>query len=144
MFGLFANKAKTLGNKYAGKTDFLEGLTAIAALVAAADRNISDEEVLSAIDTIKANKVVAASFTSSQVETLFDKHISRAKTIPGKLSLRRELDDVAKRGGQEMAEDIFATGLEVAYADGDVSPEEKAVLIDAASRLGVNAKDFGL
>jgi len=143
MFGLI-NKAKNIGNKYAGNTDFLEALCAATALVVTADKDIQDSEVESAIETIKGHKTVAASFSNSQVERTFDTMLTRAKTLPGKLSLKREINDVATKGSHEMAEDVFATAVEVACADGDIGAEEQKILVDVAGRLGVNPRDFGL
>lgn len=144
MFAFLKNKADDMVNRYNGKTDLLEGVAAIAALVTYADGEVEDEEVEASIEVMKAHKVVGASFKGSQIEATYDTMLKRAKTVSGRLSLMRELGDVRDRGDKLLCEDIFAIGVDVAHADGELEAPEVAVLRKAATTLGVNAADFGI
>lgn len=71
--------------------------------------------------------------------------LGRAKTMSGKISLKRELDDVREKGDKTLCEDVFAIGVDVAAADGSIGPQEKVVLVDLAKRLGIsNVAEYGL
>lgn len=141
MFGMFKAKADEAAKRVSGKTDVLEGGVAIAFLAAAADGSVSDDELAQAIDSVKQNKLVGGAFTQTQIEEAINKQANRIKTPSGRVALQRELDDLAKYP-IETREDIYLIGLDVAYADGSVSPEEKVALDKAAGRLGVDPRKF--
>ncbi len=135
----FAKVAKGKLNEYSGNKDFLEAVCAASALVTAADGEIEDAEILAAVQAAKDNEGLSTAYKTSDIEECMDKMLKRAKTRSGQAALMRELDDVASKDRQ-IREDVFLAALDVSLSDGQIEPEEKKVLINIGSRLGVDAK----
>jgi tellurite resistance protein TerB len=127
-------------NKFSGNTDFLEGACALCALVAAADGSVDDDEIVSAIAAVKANKTISDSFSTSQIESTMDTMLTRVSTRTGRISLWDELKDIGADG--ELGQVVVACGVEVADADGDVDDAEMKVLKKAGSMFGVNVEEL--
>lgn len=134
--------------KYGGNKDFLEAVCASSALVAAADGDISDDEISAAVETMKGNKTISGAFTIGEIERTMDDMLKRAKSMSGRASLMRELDDVKRRAtgddGAQQCEDIFLAAADVAASSGGIDAKEQAVLGKIAGRLGVDARKFDL
>lgn len=128
-------------NKYSGNKDFLEAVCAASALVAAADGEIADDEIVAAIDTVKNNPTLSGVYTTTEIETTLDAMLKRCKTMSGRAALMRELDDVALKD-QDLRDDVYLAAADIASADGSIEPAEKTVLNKIAGRLGVNASKF--
>jgi tellurite resistance protein TerB len=143
MLGALLNKFKPVANKYNGRRDVLEAMCAAMALGAAADGNVSDDEIANAIDTAKASPILAASFTQSEIETEIDRQLKRVKTMSGRVQLQRELDDCAKMD-QNIREDIFLAAYDIVAGDGNIEPKEREALNKIAGRLNVDPKKFDL
>lgn len=133
-------KAKLEGAilKFRGRTDFLEAVCAAAALVAAADGEIDDKEIASAIQAVKANPKLAQVFKQSEIEKTMDTMLKRAQSgRVGRSGLLKELQDVKKDA--EFSDTAYLTALDVADADGKMTNEERTVLANIAKTLNVSA-----
>ena len=137
MFGKLKNKLGKAARKFDGRIDFLEAVCASCALVAAADGEVSDEEVKATINAIKANAVLAEGFKQKIIEQTADKMLKRAQSgRTGRLGLYKEIEDID--ANEEMAEVVYLAALDIAESDGAIEGEEKNVLDKIAQRLGVN------
>jgi tellurite resistance protein len=146
MFGLFSGKKakRDIGaaiNKFSGRLDFLQAVAAAAALISAADGEIEDAEIRTTIKTMSAHPGLSTAFQLRDIETTADAMLKRAQAgRSGRLGLWKEIEDIA--GDADMAEVVYVTALDVAEADGEIEPAEKAVLEKLASTLSVNASKF--
>lgn len=139
------NLVKKVSN-YATNKEFLEGLAAALGLTAAADGNVTPDEVVAALAGAKQNKrIIEAGVPERDLETHLHAALDRAKSFSGRLTLIRDLQDVAERDKTgQMGEDIVACAIDVAGADGDIGEKELAVLRTIAGKLSVDLKQFGL
>lgn len=146
MFGAlkkaFKAGAKEVQADYSQNKDYLEAVCAAAALVANADGEIEDAERSKVGRILQAHPVLGKMYQPNVIEQTVDTMFKRAKDASGRQSLARELDDIKGRDGGQMAEDVYLVALDVAHADGEVEPEEEAVLKKIASRLGVDTSKF--
>lgn len=144
--GLFGNlKEKLTGgaSRISGKTDLLEGICAACALVAAADGDISDDEVASALDALKDHDTIGAAFKEHEIESAADKQLGRAKKgNAGRLGLRRELQEAKAKNAFEDMEMLMMIAIDVAAASGAVEPAERKVLIEIGKIVGVPAESY--
>lgn len=138
MFGkLFGKKAEAAVQKFSGRTDFLEAVCAAAALIAAADGEIEDSEIKATVKAVKANKALAAGFDQQTIDQTINRMLERAEGgRVGRMGLWTEVNEVAK--DPDMAQAVVLTALDVAEGDGEIEPEEKAVLDKLAKNLSVN------
>lgn len=139
LFGkLFARKDEVV-NRVAGRTDLLEAVAAGAALIAAADGDISDEEINTALKVIKNNEVLSKAFSQVQIDNAMGAQIDRAKGgFSGRRKLWQEIEEVAK--DPQDAETVALIVLDVAYADNSVSAEEQAVIDKVGQTLKIDMK----
>lgn len=141
MFGigkLLGGKAKEAVNQFSGNKDFLEGLCAAAALVAAADGQIDDSEYDIALDVIRNNTAISAAFGTGEIESVFGKMAPKTKTRSGKNELKEEIREVIARDKSgQMGQAIVLVMLDVAD-QGGISPEEEKVMRDIAGIANVN------
>lgn len=141
-FSKFTNSLKGNVQKLNGRNDALEAVCAACAWVAAADGDISDDEVATTISTIQNNATLAGAFTVQQIEKTADVMLARAKGgRSGRLGLKKEIQDIA--GDHEISEIVFVAALDVAD-HGDIDEKEKKVLIELAALLGLRASDYDL
>ena len=137
MFGFLKKKAGESVQKFSGQTDFLEGVCAAAALIAAADGDIEDSEVVATKKAVMANKALASGFDGRIIDTTIDRMLDRAGGgRVGRAGLWKEIEESAK--DPEKAEAILCTALDVAEGDGEIEPQEKAVLDKLATILRVD------
>ena len=130
-------------NKFSGRKDFLEGVLAATALIAVADGEIEDEEIATTIKTVLANPELSGAFPSREIEITADAMLKRAQAgRSGRLGLWKEIEEVA--GDPEMAETIYVTALDVSESDGQIEPEEQAVLDKLAATLKIDPKKFAV
>lgn len=143
MFGKLKEKFAGGSKKLSGKTDLLEGIAAMSALVAAADGTIEDEEVGAVLDALTVHDTLSAAFTASQIEAAVNKQIKRAQGgAAGKLALKREIQEMKDKNTTDELEMAFAIALDVSMSDGEMEPAEKVVLDDLAKRLGFSLSAF--
>lgn len=134
-------KATAALNKFSGRLDFLQGVAAAAALIAAADGDIEDAEVRATVKTIASHPGLSTAFQLREIETTADLMLKRAQAgRSGKLGLWKEVEDVAS--DPEMAEVIFVTALDIAEADGEIEAAEQTVLDKLAQILSVDPRKF--
>lgn len=125
--------------KISGRKDFLEAACASCALVAAADGEISDDEIRAATKAVTSNATLAASFKSSDIDKTIDLMLKRAQSgRSGRLGLYKEIEDL--QGDAEMGELVYLVALDVAEADGSIGTKEQEVLTMVARKFGLNEK----
>lgn len=135
------SKLKGATNKYSGQKDFLEAVCASAALVAASDGSISDEEIGTTIKIVAANPSLSSAFSTREIEGTAEAMLKRAQAgRTGRMGLYKELEDISADG--EKCETVYLTALDVAESDGSIGDEEKATLAKIAAALKVDPKKF--
>lgn len=135
--------AREVKADYSQNKDFLEAVCAGAALVAAADGSIDDDEKRKTISLIQNNATLSKLYKTDVIEQTAETMFKRAKDASGRNSLARELDDLKGRpDAKQMAEDVYLVALDVAGASGGIDEKEAEVLKKLASRLGVDASQF--
>ncbi|WP_406736330.1 tellurite resistance TerB family protein [Thioclava sp. GXIMD4215] len=143
MFGKLKERLSGGSKKLSGKTDLLEGICAISALVACADGEIEDSEVAGALDALQNHPTLADAFSGTQIEQALDKQLKRANgSMTGKLALKREIEEMKSKNASDELEMALMVGIDIAMADGELEPEEKIVLTDLAKRLGFNLSNY--
>ena len=147
MFGLFKKVAGAAAREvkadYSGNKDFLEGVCAVAALVAVADGDLEDSEKSKVIKLIAGHSTLGKMYDRSNIEATVEIMFARAKDSSGRQSLARELKEVKDLpNSKQMCEDIYLIGVDVANADGEMEEAESKMLVKIAELLGVNPSDF--
>lgn len=147
MFGAlkkaFKAGATEVKAEYGENRDFLEAVCAAVALVAAADGDIEESERRKAISIITNHSQLGRLYKQNEIEQTSERMFKLAKDASGRQQLARELDDIKGRpNGPAMADDVYLVALDIANADGEIEPEEKAVLAKIAARLGVDPSRF--
>lgn len=137
MFGKRSEAAKVAADRF-DKKDLVEACIAGAILIAFADGECEESEMAALTSIIQAND----SFKnfSSEVPILVDKYagLMRAGKTLGRIKLLRELDDV--KASQDEKEEVLATMISIAEADGEIEPQELKELKEVGRRLGVNVE----
>ena len=143
MFAGLKNKLSGAGKRISGRTDLLEAVCASAALIAAADGSISDDEVAQALQVVQNNETLSSAFDARTIEQTMDKMLGRAKGgFSGRNGLNTEIAQVGSKGVHEENEIIYLIALDVAYADNDCGTKEKEVLSKLAKSLGINEANY--
>lgn len=143
MLGKFMEKLAGGSKKLSGKTDLLEGICSMAALVACADGDIEDSEVESALNALQSHETLSGAFSSTQIEQALDKQLKRAKGgFAGKLALKKEIDEMKSKNPAEELEMAFVIALDVAMSDGELEEAEKKVFDDLGRRLGFSLNNY--
>lgn len=147
MFGLLKKAvkagAKEVQADYSKNRDYLEAVCAACALVAFADGDIEDSERAKAVRILTGHQTLGKMYQQSEIEQVAEAMFKRAKDASGRQALARELDDIKGReGAAQMAEDVYLIALDIAHADGELEPEEEAILKKIAARLGVDPSRF--
>lgn len=140
MLKMFKDALGSKAQKFSGKTDFLEAVCAASALVAAADGDISDDELKSAMSAVKANAILSAGFDVRTIETTMDKMCSRAVGRVGKAGLKQEIREAASRD-PDMGETVLLVALDVADSGG-ISDAETKVLTEIAQEVGLDLQRY--
>ncbi|WP_341989793.1 TerB family tellurite resistance protein [Azorhizobium sp. AG788] len=146
MFGAlkkaFKAGAKEVQADYSHNKDYLEAVCAAAALVANADGEIEDSERSKVERVLSSHPVLSKMYQQNIIAQTAETMFKRAKDASGRQALARELDDIKGRDDGKMAEDVYLIALDVANADGELEPQEDAVLKKIAARLGVDPTRF--
>lgn len=146
MFGAlkkaFKAGAKEVQADYSHNKDYLEAVCAAAALVANADGEIEDSERSKVERVLSSHPVLSKMYQPNIIAQTAETMFKRAKDASGRQALARELDDIKGRDDGKMAEDVYLIALDVANADGELEPQEDAVLKKIAARLGVDPARF--
>lgn len=140
MLANWKNKLMGGANRFSGKTDFLEAVCAAAALSAAADGHIDDNEIDMAMKTVTSNPILNKAFKEKAISKTMDDMLTRAQSgRTGRHGLYKEISDVAD--DTEMAETVYLCALDVAESD-NLGKEEQAVLDRIAKSLKVDPSKF--
>jgi tellurite resistance protein len=142
MFGMFKEKLGGTAKRFAGKTDLLEATCAACALVAAADGEVEDSELAATQDALVNHPTLSASFKQSEIEATASKIFSRAKGAMGRVGLMKEIEQAKAKSTTDDLELILAVAIDVSRSDGEMEPQEFAVLQKVANTLGLNLKAF--
>jgi tellurite resistance protein TerB len=135
--------AREVSAEYGQNKDFLEAVCAGCALVAFADGELEESERLKAVQIITTHSVLSKLYQRDIIEQTLDIMFKRAKDSSGRQALARELDDIkGKPNATQMAEDIYLIASDISMADGELEPQEEAVLKKIAARLGVDPSRF--
>lgn len=141
MFAKLKEKFAGSVNKYSGRKDFLEAVCAACALVAAADGDLEDSEIEQTVKGIASNPNLAGSFSTREIEATAEAMMKRAQAgRVGRSGLYKEIEDI--KADHDMAETVLLTAMDVADSDGQVEPQEKAVLAEIAKRLSLNFANY--
>lgn len=141
MFGNALAALKGASKKYSGQKDYLEAVCAGCALVAAADGDISDDEVEATIKALTSNATLSSGFNSREIEKCANEMIQRvAGGRTGRMGLMREIEDVA--ADPDKAEAVLLAMLDVAEGDGTIDPAEQKVLENIAGKLRLDLKKY--
>lgn len=132
-----AANMKKLENK-----DLMEAIVGGCLLVAYADGDCSDEEILNLDGLIQSNP--ALSHFGSEITNTINTFEQQLKTgfRVGKLKIMREIKDI--KNNPEDAEEVFINMITIAEADGEVDEKETAVLKEVGQALGQRLSDYGL
>lgn len=143
MFGKLKERLSGGANKLQGKTDLLEGICAMTALVAAADGDVEDSEVSAILDALSTHPALSAAFQPSAIERTLDAQLKRARGgMAGKLALKREIEEMRNKNASDELEMALMIAIDVAAADGEIEAAEKPVLEDLAKRLGFSLSSY--
>lgn len=144
MLGMFKKRAAKVGAemKRIENRDLMEAIVAGSLMVAYADGELEAEELTTLENLLAANENMAH-FGSEINDTInrFAKMFEGGVRM-GKMKAMRELDDL--KGSPEEIEEAFVMMIEIAEADGEIEPEELAVLKEVGNKLGVRLSDFNL
>lgn len=147
MFGAlkkaFSAGSKEIKAEYGENKDFLEAVLAASALVAAADGEIEESERRKVVSIITNHAALSKLYQANVIEATAETMFKRAKDSSGRQQLARELDDIKSRpNGAQMAEDAYLIAVDIANSDGELEPQEDAVLKKIAARLGIDTSKF--
>lgn len=144
MFGLMKKKGREAAAelKKLENRDLAEGLIGAALLVAAADGEIEPEEIANLSAQLEAHPSLQG--FGNEIGKMVDNFTQRlnAGFLIGKTQIMREIKDCTHN--PEEAEDIFVAAITIAQADGEVEPEELAVLKEIGRVLGLTLSNYGI
>lgn len=139
--GKLFGKAEAASNRIAGRSDLLEAMCAGAALAAAADGDIAEDEIGTALSVVANNETISKAFGPGEIDTAMNKQIKRANGgFSGKAALWKEIGDVARN--PEDAEAVYLIVLDVVHGDGNVDPKEQTVLDKLAKTLNIDQAKY--
>jgi len=145
MFG-FIKKMKGAGAELANKSikaenkDLMEAMVSAAALIAFADGELEDEELAKIGKIIDSSKALEAFGT--EATQYLDKQCAtlEASYRMGRLDVMKEIADC--KGNKDESEMVLIMAIEVAFADGEMEPEEEKELTAIAGKLGLKLADY--
>lgn len=144
MFGMFKKKAAAAATemKKVENRDLMEAIVGGCLLVAAADGEIEPEEIANLDKQISSNPSLKHfGGEIGQVVNNFTQMLEAGFLI-GKMKILREIEDIKNNPAD--AEEVFVNMVVIAGADGEVEPEEVAILKEVAQKLGVRYQDYGI
>ena len=145
MFG-FLKKVKGAGAELANKSvkaenkDLMEGMVCAAALIAYADGELEDSEITKISQILDNSKALEAFGT--EPAQFFDAQckVLDASYRMGRLTVMKEIEDC--KSNKDDAEMVLIMAVEVAFADGEMEPEEEKELNAIATKLGLRLADY--
>lgn len=145
MFGMF-KKLKGAGAEIAKKQveasnkDLMEAAVGAVALLAYADGELEESETKAINDLLSTTKQLEVFGNAVNVE--FDRLCKRLEAgyRMGRLEVLKEIEDV--KSNKDEAEMVLVLAIEIAYADGELEPEEEKELNTIAQKLGLRISDY--
>lgn len=130
-----ANKSIKSENK-----DLMEAMVCAAALIAFADGELEDEEITKISAMLDNSKALEAFGT--EPAQYFDAQckVLEASYRMGRLTVMKEIEDC--KGNKDDAEMVLIMAIEVAFADGEMEPDEEKELNAIAQKLGLRLADY--
>lgn len=122
--------------------DLMQAIVGGALLVTYADGECEEKELT------KMEQIISALPELSHFGGEINETIGRFHSILesgfrlGKLKVLKEIEDI--KGNSEDKEVVFTVMLTIAESDGEVEPQEVAVLKEVGQRLGLNLRDYGI
>lgn len=143
MFKLLKEKLTGGASRLSGKTDLLEATCAACALVAAADGDIEDEEVMQTIEQLTSHPTLSVAFQQSQIEQCANTMFKRAKGgLTGRVGLMKEIEEAKGKATADDLELILAIAIDVSRSDGEMEPAELKVLEKIAATLRLDLRAY--
>jgi tellurite resistance protein TerB len=138
MFANLFKNAKKIQNK-----QVMEAIVAGALLCAAADGTIERAETDKLGKLLQANDLLDA-FRGREITKTIAKYenILEADFGIGKKKMLDEIADIAEN--DDHAQEVLLTMLAISKSDGEIEPEEKAVMLEVCRVLRLDAKEYGL
>ncbi len=121
------------------RKDDVHALLAIVALVAGADGEVEESERKAIVDYVTMGDVFKG-FTREQLASTLDTNFKKCVSAMLKEDLYDAIAGIADE--PDTAKVVMRAGIAVASADGEFEPQEREVLLEVCSRLGLNASDF--
>lgn len=140
----FSKKGATVKQEMAKveNRDLMEAIVAGSLLIAYADGECEEEELKKMEQVINALPELKH-FGAEVSYTIGRFHGILASGFRiGKLKVLKELEDI--KGSEADRQLVFNVMLTIAESDGEVEPQEVAVLKEVAQRLGINLRDYGI
>jgi tellurite resistance protein TerB len=144
MFGLLKKKfgAGKAELKKLENRDLMEAIVGGALLVAAADGEIEEAELISLEKQILANPALEHFGTEiGKTINKFEQMLSAGFRL-GKMKILREIEDI--KGNPSDAEEVFINMLTIAESDGEIEPKELAILKEVGNHLNIRLSEYGL
>ena len=143
MFGLLKEKFAGAASKLSGKTDLLEATCAACALIAAADGDIEDSELMTTLEALTNHPTLSAAFKQSEIENTANAMFKRAKGgAMGRIGLKKEIEQAKSKSTSDDLELILAVAIDVSRSDGEMEPAEMKVLKDIAGILRLDLNSY--
>lgn len=143
MFGMLKEKLAGAGSRLSGKTDLLEAICAACALVAAADGDIEDSEVVAASEALANHPTLGSAFKQSQIEQTANAMFKRAKGgAMGRIGLMNEIEQAMSKSTSDDIELILAVAIDVSRSDGEIEPKEMQVMSKIAATLKLDLRTY--
>lgn len=140
----FSKKGATVKQEMAKveNRDLMEAIVAGSLLIAYADGECEEEELKKMEQVINALPELKH-FGSEVSDTIGRFHsILESGFRIGKLKVLKELEDI--KGSEADRQLVFNVMLTIAESDGEVEPQEVAVLKEVGQRMGINLRDYGI
>ncbi len=130
-------------SRLSGKTDLLEATCAACALVAAADGDIEDDEVMQTVEQLTSHPTLSVAFQQSQIEQTANNMFKRAKQgLTGRVGLMKEIEEAKGKSTSDDLELILAIAIDVSRSDGEMEPAEMKVLEKIAATLRLDLRSY--
>lgn len=143
MFKALKQKLGGASSRLSGKTDLLEATCAAVALASAADGEIEETEMATALEALSNHTTLSSAFTQSQIEQTANVMFKRAVGgSMGRIGLKREIEQVMGKSHSDDVELVLAIAIDVCRADGDIEGPEMKVLGEIASILRLDLRSY--
>lgn len=139
MFGKIKDLMTGGTSRLTGKSDLLEAICAGCALVAAADGEVEESELMATADALSAHELLAKAFTPTQIDAAAEKMFKAAKGgMMGRTRLWKEVEEAKGKSSRDDLELALAICVDVATSDGQIEAAERPVLERIARSWGVS------